>query len=71
MGPIRTALVVVIVTALGVLSCYALPGWIGVSAGGVLLACALAATLAALLGRGTGERATRLWKEFCNSLYGL
>lgn len=71
MGPIRSVLLVVIVTALGVWSCYALPGWTGLLVGGVVLACALAATVAALLGRGARERATRLWREFCDSLYGL
>ena len=71
MGPFRTALLVVIVTALCVWSCFYLPGWIGLLVGGALLVCALIATLAALFGRGVGGRATRLWKEFCDFLYGL
>ncbi len=71
MGPIRTALLVTMLIALGVWSCLYLPGWIGLLAGGALLLGALMATLAALFGRGVGGRATRLWKEFCDFLYGL
>lgn len=71
MGPIRHALLVIIMIALGVWSCYFLPGWVGLLAGAALLLCALIATVAALFGRGGRGRATRLWKEFCDFLYGL
>ncbi|WP_313460809.1 hypothetical protein [Stenotrophomonas sp.] len=71
MGPIRATLLVTLLIALGVWSCYFLPGWVGLLAGAVLLLCALIATLAVLFGRGERGRATRLWKEFCDFLYGL
>ncbi len=48
-----------------------LPGWVGLVAGAVLLACAVLASGVALFGKGVKGRATRLWKEFWDFLYGL
>ncbi len=48
-----------------------LPGWIGLVVGAALLACAVIASVVALFGKGVKGRATKLWKEFWDFLYGL
>lgn len=67
----RTTLLVVMLIALVVWSCYFLPGWVGLLAAGVLLACALIATLTTLFGRGKNGTATRRWKDFWDFLSGF
>jgi uncharacterized membrane protein len=57
--------------ALGIWAYYALPGWVGLLVCGVLLLCAVVATVIAALGRGARQRGARLWREFFDSLYGL
>lgn len=59
------------VTALGVWIFFYLPGWVGIVAGGVLLLSALIATVFAIFGRGVKDRASKLWREFFDFLYGL
>ena len=71
MGPMRTFVLAATAVLLGMWLYYFLPGWVGVLAAAVLLLFALIATVAALFGRGERGRATRLWKEFCDFLYGL
>ncbi|WP_282296870.1 hypothetical protein [Stenotrophomonas sp. PS02289] len=57
--------------ALGMWMYSYLPGWIGLVVGAALLACAVIASVVALFGKGVKGRATKLWKEFWDFLYGL
>ena len=71
MGPMRTFVLAATAVLLGMWLYYFLPGWVGMLAGAVLLLFALIATVAVLFGRGARGRVPRLWKEFCDFLYGL
>lgn len=71
MSRVHVFVLCICVTALGMWIHLYLPGWVGLVAGAVLLACAVLASGVALFGKGVKGRATRLWKEFWDFLYGL
>lgn len=71
MSRIHAFLLCIILTAFGFWIYYYLPGWVGLVAGAVLLLCALVATVLAIFGKGIKGRATKLWKELFDFLYGL